>query len=184
MEEEIWKDVVGYEGLYQVSNLGNVRSLDRESEHFNGVIVFHKGKVLNVHLHDGYSSVCLYKKEIIRGTLKKNKYRTTKVHRLVAQAFLPNSENKRCVNHINGIKTDNRVENLEWSTDSENQKHSYAVLGKNNGMKKRVKVNGIKFESMAEASLYYGKKKHFFSAVKSAKKKNKQAYAEWDIETN
>ena len=103
--QEIWRDVVGYEGLYQVSNLGNVYSVRSK-------------KILKpVTLKIGYSTVVF-----------PNKTRVY-IHRLVAQAFISNPENKREVNHKNGIRNDNRVDNLEWVTPSENIRHCFDVLG-------------------------------------------------------
>lgn len=101
--KEIWKDIPGYEGLYQVSNLGNVKS-------------FFTGKLLKKLPHStGYLAVVLYKD-------RTSKRRT--VHRLVAMAFLPNPESKLTVNHKNGNKHDNSVDNLEWATHKENQRHA------------------------------------------------------------
>ena len=114
--EEIWKDIPGYEGMYQVSNLGRVKSLDRIKT--NKLIGKHfvKEKLMKLRLSSrGYLSV---------GLTKNGKQVGYRVHRLVAQAFIPNPENKKEVNHINGVKTDNRVDNLEWCTSSENTIHA------------------------------------------------------------
>ena len=103
--KEIWKDVVGYEGLYKVSNKGNVYSIRSKMN-------------LKQDKPKGYRRVKLYSK----GNTKR-----IKVHQLVAKTFIPNPMSKKCVNHINGIKHDNRVENLEWVTDLENRKHAKEI---------------------------------------------------------
>ncbi len=92
---EIWKDIKTNK-TSQISNLGNVRS----------------NKKIRYFMLSGYRRVQIYNKQYY-------------IHRLVAQAFIPNPENKPCVNHINGNKLDNRVENLEWCTYSENNSHAY-----------------------------------------------------------
>ena len=111
---EIWKDIKGYEGLYQISNLGQVKSLARPINNFNQCC--NKDKLLKGGIKRGYRQVILLKD-------KKRKYAS--VHRLVAEAFLPNPDKKPQVNHIDGNKKNNRLDNLEWVTASENMKHSY-----------------------------------------------------------
>ena len=115
---EIWKPVKGYEGLYEVSSIGRVRSLGRKTS--NGS---KPPRMLVIQTQwTGYTQVGL--------SLPRQKQKWLKVHRLVAEAFIPNPENKPQVNHKNGIRNDNRVENLEWVTVSENQRHAIDVLGK------------------------------------------------------
>lgn len=113
---EIWKDIEGYEGIYQVSNFGNVKVLRREIWNGKGIRI-QEEKILKQSTNMwGYCIV----------TLTKNSVRLPhKVHRLVAKAFIPNYENKEQVNHIDGDKTNNHVENLEWNTRQENMSHAY-----------------------------------------------------------
>lgn len=114
---EKWEDVVGYKGYYQVSSFGRVRSLSRVSQMKNGVKRKVKGKLISTsHLDRGYPKVSLYGPS--------GKCEPKSVHRIVAKAFIPNPENKTEVNHINGIKHDNRLVNLEWCTRLENARHA------------------------------------------------------------
>ena len=106
MEPEIWKDIVWYEWLYQISNTWKVKSFHR------WLIKVIKW-IVNTYW---YYNLILSKSWFTRWL---------KLHRIVAQAFIPNPENKPCVNHINWVKTDNRIENLEWCTYSENNLHAY-----------------------------------------------------------
>jgi len=116
---EVWKDIQGYEGKYQVSSFGRVKSLPKKMG--RGIGYMTDTIVLSACTnHNGYNIVNLC--ENCKPVFKQ-------VHRLVAEAFIPNPDNKPMVNHINGDKTNNRVENLEWCTNGENQIHRHRVLG-------------------------------------------------------
>ena len=112
---EVWKEIKGYNNVYLVSNLGNVKSNDHFCKGKFG-IVEKKGRILKLQKS---------KKGYLQVSLSFNGKRFhTGAHRLVALSFIENLENKLQVNHINGIKQDNRVENLEWCTNQENQMHA------------------------------------------------------------
>lgn len=115
IKKEIWKDIKNYEGLYQVSNLGRVRSLNKCVKHSNHYMNL-KGQILKPQI-DCQTS---YKK--IR-LCKDGKYKHHSIHRLVAEAFIPNPNNYPVINHINENRIDNRIENLEWCTQKYNCNH-------------------------------------------------------------
>ena len=159
---DIWKDIKGYEGIYQVSSIGQVRSVVRQVSNGHGMTE-HPERLLKPNtLAKGYYQVTLY---------KDNKRKSFQVHRLVAQAFVDNPNNMPQVNHINGNKQDNTFSNLEWCDNSENQKHAWRIgLQKphycHGGADKKKRVALLdeqgnvekEFESILSASRYMGMK--------------------------
>lgn len=154
MDCEIWRDVIGYEGRYQISNLGRVKSVKKD------LILSPKNN------YDGYLRIQLW---------RKCKAIFVSIHRLVAESFIDNPENKPFVNHINGIKSDNRYENLEWVTQQENIIHAWK-----NGLSKpqfnnilsravdQLSMNGEfinRFPSTMEAERQTGIQRSTISAV-------------------
>jgi len=129
LQGEIWVEIPGYPN-YQISNLERIKSLKRYWDNGLGWRVGIKTKIITGCINsNGYRVVSL---------LKSGKCLRVLVHRLIATAFIPNPENKRNVNHKNGVKSDNRIENLEWCTQSENILHSYA-----NGLQVGKGVKGV-----------------------------------------
>lgn len=119
--EEIWKDIKGYEGLYQVSNLGRVRSLNRVVRHSRGLPYMKtvRGRIMSIdHLSREYRRINLCVNNVRKSFF---------IHRLVASSFIENNDGLPEVNHLNGIKTDNRATNLEWCTSSDNSKHAIRI---------------------------------------------------------
>jgi hypothetical protein len=119
LENEIWRDAIGYEGLYLISSVGRVRSLYKEVAYRNqkSPRIFPEKIITPILSRKGYATINMRNRA--------GSQTPVKIHRLVAIAFIPNPDNKPQVNHKNGIKTDNRVENLEWATNQENVIHSY-----------------------------------------------------------
>lgn len=128
--DEIWKDIKDYEGYYQISNFGNIRSLDRWINN-NGTLVFHMGKVLSPSKSGpGYLQIAFY----VDGKTQK-KY----IHRLVMEAFNPTDNPELEINHIDENKENNMITNLEWVTHKENiNKISKYIVARENNQKQKL----------------------------------------------
>lgn len=115
MEEEIWKSIPGYKGLYEVSNMGRVKALERIAARGSKGERHRKEQILKLQCRNLY----------LKATLCKNgEYKQFQVHRLVAEAFIPNPDGKPVVNHIDGDRCNNQASNLEWVTYRENTQHA------------------------------------------------------------
>lgn len=125
---EIWKPVIGYEGIYEISNIGRVKSLQRQKYKNPTHII--PGKIRPLQLHsNGYYSIMLCKNGITK---------RVHIHRLVASAFIPNPAGHSTVNHINYDRKDSRVENLEWCSQQQNILHATKRNGYKNNMQGRT----------------------------------------------
>lgn len=133
---EIWKDIKGYEGIYQISSLGNVKSLYG----WDGHAYITREKIL----HPAPTTTGYYKVKLVKDGHRKDH----KIHRLVADAFISNPMNKKQVNHKDGNKLNNDVNNLEWCTASENSQHSYQT-----GLKKTFYISKSHLESLYREGL-------------------------------
>lgn len=148
--KEIWKDIEGFEGYYQVSNLGRIKSKKRVVNNkgtYGGKCTFNE-KILNTTIDNiGYKVVVLSKDKI-----KSRK----RVHRIVAKCFIPNPNGYKEVNHKDGIKKNSRVDNLEWCTHKENIQHAYK-----NNLINRIQKNKGKLNIFSKAILQYDRNGKF-----------------------
>lgn len=171
---EIFKDVIGYEGIYQISNLGNIKSLSRCVVRSNNRNFITKTKINKNHICDtGYYAIRLKKLGVSK---------IFKVHRLIAVAFMPNTENKPQINHIDGNKLNNDISNLEWCTNKENAIHAYKNKLSNPSTKIAVEftkvkvidtVTDITYNSIIEASKAVGYSRSHTSLMLNGTKTNK-----------
>lgn len=132
--KEIWKPIKDYEGLYEISNFGNVKILARNYTRYNYLtkrynIIKVKEKITQGTTNGGYRRICLTKNKV-----EKNKH----IHKLVAEAFIPNPNNYSYVNHIDGNKQNNYIDNLEWCTLYQNNTHAYKT-----GLRKSTDITPI-----------------------------------------
>lgn len=147
--KEIWRDIKGYEGLYQVSNIGRVKSLERIITNTLGSYTRAEKILVPLKTKKGYYQIHLHKNGVCK---------TSKIHRLVAEAFIPNPLNKSQVNHIDGNKINNNVENLEWATQEENMQHAYKTGLKAQTKEVREKISeSRKGKYKGEKAYWYGK---------------------------
>lgn len=181
--EEIWKDIKGYEGIYQVSNMGKIKSVERYmlNRWGNGFKRWREKIKKQTLSKNGYYTVILS---------TNGNYKTYFTHRLVAEAFIPNPENKPCIDHINTDRTDNRVENLRWVTHKENQNNPLTKIKmKRNKSKAKpiiqlTKTNELvrKWESASQVQRDLGYSKSAISSCcRGAKSKTAYGY-KWGFE--
>lgn len=150
-----WKPVKGYEGLYEINKLGCIKSLQKRN--YNNTLSTRVDRA-------GYRSTRLCKNGKVIGKF---------IHRLLAETYIPNPENKKFVNHLNGDKLDNRIENLEWVTHSENMLHAYKIgLIKINSKSIVDHCTGKLFNGIKEASNFMGINRSTLKGYLSGKRTN------------
>lgn len=168
---EKWKPVKNYEGYYEVSTHGRIKSIDHITKTAikHNTHVVKRGKMLKLNMKkSGYLTF---------DASKENKIKTILVHRAVAEAFIPNIDGKPCVNHKNANKTDNRVENLEWATYQENTEHASSLGLLYGGLRKKIKCveTGMIFPSSYQAAEWLNETKYKHSKNKDCMSRNIRA---------
>ena len=177
--EEIWKPVVGYEGLYEVSNFGRVRSIDRWIKRLGKIDVHRKAVMLKQAVVEGYCKVHVS---------KNGQTCMLSVHRLVAMAFLPNPDNLPCVNHKDENPLNNVVSNLEWCSIAYNTNYGTAMKRSGESRGKPIKMISLDgevlkvFKTEAEAAKFIGKRRGLMGMVANRTENRQTAYGyrwEW-----
>lgn len=161
---EIYKDIKGYEGLYQISNYGKIKSLKRTVTHKQNGKQNWPEKIINYNYNtNGYVAIRLSKNSIIKRFL---------VHRLVAINFISNDKNLLEVNHKDSNKNNNHIDNLEWCTRKENQEHMSTNQNKSNILVLNIN-NGIYHNSIMDASKCYNYNYSTLRDILNGRNKNK-----------
>lgn len=181
MELEIWKDIENFEGLYQISNLGKVKSVDRKVH----VIDTKSNRDYDRHFPECIRATNLDTKGYVMVTLKKDgKTHRHRVHRLVAQAFIPNPEKLPQVNHIDENKENNHVSNLEWCTNEYNGSYGTRIKriseknrGKSTHNSIKVEIFGTVYDSLSKAGKAIGVSG---DTIKRRIEKNIEGYSYYD----
>ncbi|AKQ08395.1 HNH endonuclease [Bacillus phage PBC2] len=162
IEQVIWKDVVGYEGIYEVSNNGDIRTKEGKTTYTkrHGVRVW-KQRVLSQKI-DSQNSCRV-------NLWRDGSYKTYLVHRLVAEAFIPKVESKEFINHKDGSRLNNHVDNLEWCDYVENNNHAFdnGLMSTNHSIK-LIKIDSgeeIVFRSKSKASEFLGRNSKYISTL-------------------
>jgi len=175
---EIWKDIKGFEGYYQISNIGNIKSLEKFVNHHNSNtgVCFRKEKILKKFYNkSGYLDVYLY---------KNNKRYIKKVHRLVGKAFIPNPKFKKTINHIDSNRLNNNINNLEWNTYKENTEHAYNFGNRKDNIPIKIISKSTNqyhtFRSLLKGSNFLSKQNSYLSKkIKKNKFENDEFY--WEL---
>ncbi len=174
-EREVWKDVAGYEGLYQASNFGRLKNYPKEKKLHHGGKYFTASGILKPSIRQGYYIIVL---------TKEKKRKTHSVNRLIANGFVPNPYNMPEVNHEDGDKLNDRATNLTWATKSENVIHAYKVLhrqGSNRGracsktIATQKTMDGVfvkQFSSISSAERITGVSRHHIGKCIQGKRKS------------
>ena len=171
--KEVWEDIPKYEGYYQISNMGRIKSVSRTIVDKNGIARTYKDRILCPRWQNGYRMAVLSKENIAVPIF---------IHRIVAKVFLGEPEKSGLVvNHKNSIRSDNRVENLEWCTQGENIRHARAAdrYPKNPRSKAIVCSNGCTYESITSAAKLLGIRRSNLQLVLRGKRKHVCGLSFW-----
>ena len=172
MKNEIWMDIPHYEGLYQVSNFGRVKALERKRVNHTGGEWIQPECIMSIsYTTDGYEKVSL--------TDANHNRKTERIHRLVALAFVPNPLNLPEVNHLNCVRDDNRPENLEWVTHAENNAYTSKYGHKSNKKIKCIETGEVFYNLSECCRQAFFNRKYLIQIIKEKRPNNRRFLAKW-----